>query len=110
MSAECKTILVGETGSWDSLAMDCYGQECVHMATFSVPAVHTQIQKFDEMNEDSEDEMFIMLIMFFALFRSKCVQYPSIPSLAVSFPEGKLSSTVLYHSGCYFKCIPLRQC
>ena len=43
-------------------------------------------------------------------FRSQCTQYPGIPSLAVSFPEVKLSSTVLHNSGCYFKCIPFRQC
>jgi hypothetical protein len=46
---ECR---MQETGSWDSSAVDCYGLACVHMATFSVSAVYTQIQQFVEMNEE----------------------------------------------------------
>ena len=61
--------------------------------------------------------LWICLKLFFfyskkgcLFFRSQCTQYPGIPSLAVSFLEVKLSSTVLHNSGCYFKCIPFRQC
>lgn len=117
INGECKKILDWETINCDSTVVDCYGLKWVHMRTFNVHAVYTQIPKFITINEELEMKCSLCALStsgtkrcFFSFRRSKCMQYPSIPSLAISFPEVKLGRAVLHHSGCYFKCIPFRQC